>query len=181
MKSAEETSQKLTEKIAASAFSVFTDKKFRKMIDFENLEQTEADRIFNELLVTGICLAVLNFKYIRDNSSRKNEREFFNELHIEMKSSYSDWLQKLGTAKEFTNLWKELIRMRTEEYENDYTEHKDELTKNGYGDLLVPVIAFGCFCHIRKGKLDEKDTLFPFLTTWVKELSRLITTTFQHS
>ena len=40
-------------------FSVFQDRTFRDVVKFDALSVTERDRVFNELVTAGMCLALL--------------------------------------------------------------------------------------------------------------------------
>lgn len=173
MKLPELTAQQITEKITNSSFEIFKDKKFREWVDFDELEQIEQDRIFNELVVSGLSLAILMFRTVRDLTSDE-KRAYFHDLQMEMMSYYGNWLMELGAEKEFCNMWKELIQMRCKEYEEDFEEYKKELPDPRKGNPWISVVAFGGYRHIRRGKTDEKDPLFLFITRWVKELAILI-------
>lgn len=166
MNNPEEIAKKLTEKIANSAFKLFQEKELRKMINFEELEQIEQDRIFNEIVVSGLVLAVLMYRTIADMSENE-KRSYFFELQMEMTSTYSAWLGEMGTPREFTEMWKELIKMRCKEYEKDFKKHKKDLPDPESGNPWVPVLAYGSYVHIRRGKTDEKDPLFLYLNNWI--------------
>jgi len=73
----EKFSKKIIEYIARSGFKVWQDKNFRRMVDFKNLSQTEQDRIFNEIEVTGLGLLAL---YLDDAIGK----EEFAEIQLEL-------------------------------------------------------------------------------------------------
>ncbi len=56
---AEATATALAQGAAASAFHLFRDEQFRRSAGFEQLSQTEQDRIFNELVVGYVVLTML--------------------------------------------------------------------------------------------------------------------------
>lgn len=173
MKSPENIAQKLTEKITNESFAVLKDKKFKQMVTLDLLDQAEQDRIFNELLANGLAVAVLMFRTVRD-LSKNGKRSYFNELQMEMTSCYGNWLMELGTEKEFTGMWKELIQMRCEEYEKDFKKYKKDLPDIKEGNPWIPIVSFGCYHHIRKGKTDEADELFIYLTKWINSLAIML-------
>lgn len=173
MKSPEYIAQKITEKIADSAFKVIQKKKFRKMAGFSGLSQTEQDRIFNELLVNGLSLAILIFRTVKERSSGE-KRSYFNELQMEMASAYPNWLKELGTDVKFVEKWKGLIKMRCDEYEKDFKEYKKELPDPQKANPWVHIVSIGCHHHIRRGKTDEKDPMFKFVIEWISGLSEMI-------
>ena len=143
------------------------------MVDFDKLDQIEKDRIFNEIVVTGLSLAVLMFKTLAKIT--KDERsDYYNELQMEMTSQYSSWLKELGTEKRFADMWKQLIIMRCEEYQKDFQRYKKELSDQKKNNPWIPVVAMGGYAHIRRGKINPKDPLFLFIVQWVKELAVII-------
>ncbi len=170
MKLPKEVSQKITERIANSSFKIFKERRFRMWVDFNNLEQTEQDRIFNELVVTGLSLAVLMFKTAAELTTGEKSN-YLNELQIELTSRYGNWLKELGTESKCADMWKELINMRCKEYEKDFQRYKKELPDPQKSNPWIPVVAFGGYHHIRRGKTEERDPLFLFLVQWVKNLA----------
>lgn len=166
----EALSFEITKKIADFSFKFFRNKKFRHMIEFGSLEEIEQDRIFNEILVSGLCLSILMFRMGRDMTEGKKRGEL-NELQMEMQSTYSSWLKELGTEKELADEWKKLIKMRCEEYENDYKKLKRKLVDPKKGNPWIYLVSFGGYHHIRRGKVSEDDPLFVFFMKWVGDLS----------
>lgn len=176
-KNPEEIARRLTEDIANSSFKFFRESELRRLIDFEKLDQKERDRIFNEIVATGLSLAILMFNYLAERTENAKAKEFYIELKVEMESRYSNWLRELGTPSEFTELWKKLIRMRTEEYERDFEEHKTELEKEWKKNPWVFVTAIGGYRHIRRGRGKPKDPLFKFFLKWIIKTANAISAT----
>ena len=165
-KNIHEIAKVLTEKIAADSFSLFNKQQFRKLVNFDKLDQQEQDRIFNEILVAGLILLILMFSRLEKMAPHDIIRQFYAELQMEMHSRYSNWLKELGTSSEFTDLWKTLIKMRTEEYRRDYKEHRRELEKDWQKNPWVFVTALGGYKHIRRGQGKPGDPLFKIFLRW---------------
>lgn len=56
---ADATADGLAQASAASAFDVFRNRQFRRLARFDQLSETEQDRIFNELVVASLVLIML--------------------------------------------------------------------------------------------------------------------------
>ena len=166
-KNPEEIAKKITEDIASSSFDFFKQSDFRELVNFEKLERTEQDRIFNEIVVTGLSLAILMFESMEKVANNKNLKQFLIEIRVELASYYGNWLKELGTPQEFVDLWKKLIEMRVDEYRKDYQEHQKELEKDWKKNPWVFVTALGGYHHIRRGKVKQEDKLFKMFLKWV--------------
>jgi len=164
----------LTEKIAQSTFAFFKQNNFREEVKFNQIAQVEQDRIFNELIATGICLAILmsgtmlNLAQKKKNNSIVN---FYQELVVELYSRYGNWLRELGTEEKFATMWKGLIEMRVKEYQKDFREHKKEFPSELKANPWISVCSIGCLYHIRRGKPKDKDDLFILIIRWAKSLA----------
>lgn len=176
MKTPQDVARQITEKIAHSSFKIFKDRKFRQLVDFDNLEQTEQDRIFNELVVTGLSLAILMFRTLAE-LTKDEASNYYSELQVETKSRYGNWLRELGVENEFTNLWKELIEMRCKEYQKNFQDYQKQLPRPQESNPWIPVVAIGGYTHIRRGKTKQEDPLFLPIVRWVKELAITISKT----
>ena len=51
--------RKLTEAVGATAFKLFKNERFRKLIFFDSITQLEQDRIFNELVLAVLTVIML--------------------------------------------------------------------------------------------------------------------------
>jgi len=173
-RSPEELARILTEKIAKSAFAFFRQNNFREEIKFNQIAQVEQDRIFNELVATGICLAILMFETMSNLTQKKKKDyavEFYQELIIELYSRYGNWLRELGTEEKFASLWKDLIEMRVKEYQKDFREHRKEFPSELKANPWISICSIGCLYHIRRGKPKDKDDLFILILRWVKSVA----------
>lgn len=184
-KNPDELAKILTEKIANSAFAFFRQNNFREAVNFNGLVQEEQDRIFNELVATGVSLAILMFTTMSDLAQKKKKDhvvEFYQELIIELYSRYGNWLRELGTEEKFALMWKDLIEMRVEEYRKDHLEHKKELPDELKANPWISVCSIGYLYHIRRGKPEKKDDLFILILRWIKsiaiEISRITLKSF---
>jgi hypothetical protein len=166
-KNPNEIARVMTEKIAKHAFDMFKNKDFRQLNNFEKIDQIEQDRIFNEIIVSGVVLAIFIFEKLRDASQNKKFDQFYSEMQMELESSYGNWLRDLGAQEEHASLFKDLIKMRLKEYQKNYHKFQKEVQKRV--DTKFPylfIVAIGGSTHIarNKNKLVE-DNLKPF-TKW---------------
>lgn len=170
-----EIAKLLTEKIASESFTFFKEPRFRELINFEKISQTEQDRIFNEIVATGIALSVVMFEKLAALAPHEEIRQFYAELQLEMRSYYANWLKELGTPQKFTDLWKQLIKMRTDEYEKDYQTHQKELERDWKKNPWVFVATYGGYHHLRRGKGKSEDPLFKMFLKWNIKIANQIT------
>lgn len=164
-KNPEQLARAITEKIANSSFVFFKDENIRSLLNFEKISVTEQDRIFNEILVSGITIAILIFATLENKTKNERIKQFHIEMQIELTSSYPNWLKELGAEQNNADLWKELIKMRVNEYEKDYEENEKEIKKQTDAKLaFVFVVAIGGNKHICRGKKKDMNLTFkPFL------------------
>jgi hypothetical protein len=170
---ADATASALAQAAAGSAFHLFRDKLFRQSAGFDQLSQTEQDRIFNELVVAGLVLIMLVIE-APDLRVTEEFRDYLNELSKKIPKAHIDRLQSLGVEKRHLRDWEKLINLRYEEYARDRHEVRaaamqiessekaldlDDLSKI---QMLVPVqtVAIGCHHHICRGKTEGRDELF---------------------
>ncbi len=157
----------MTEKIAKQAFNLFNNKDFRQLNNFERIDQVEQDRVFNEIVVSGIVLAILIFEKLNDKSQNKKYNQFYLEMQMELESSYGNWLRDLGSQEEHASLFKDLIKMRLKEYQKNYHKFQKEVLKHVNTKFpYLFIVAIGGSTHIARSnsKLAE-DILKPF-TKW---------------
>ena len=169
----EEIARKITEEIADSAFKFYRSEKFRSFTDLKNLEKTEQDRIFNELIANGLAVGILIFGTMAEKTKSERAKIFYHELMIELSSRYGNWLKELETPKHFCDMWKELIQMRVDEYIKDCQEHEKEIGDPFKRNPWVFVVAIGCHRHIRRGKT-KPDELFKPILHWILDTADII-------
>ncbi len=170
---AETTAAGLVKAAAGSAFQLFRDKQFRLLADFEQLSQTEQDRIFNELVVASVVLIMLVLE-APDLRVAGEFRGYMADLKERIPKAHVDLLRGLGVEAKHRRDWEKLIAMRYEEYARDRHDVRaaamqlessnkvldlDDLSKI---QMLVPVqaVAIGCHHHICRGKTEGRDELF---------------------
>lgn len=149
----------LAEAIAHFAYKIWDLSEFRELVNFEQISQQEQDRIFNELEVTAVGLVILSGEHHGLNKE-------FEQLIVK---SFLGLYQKIGTEKEYIDIWAELIRMRTAEYRQDYNlaleqlekakEFQDKKTPVFYHWLRIEVLTLDGLSHIRRGKIKKGDKL----------------------
>lgn len=181
MQNPEIIARKITEMIVNESFRLFRDKKFRNLCKLETFEQVEQDRIFNEIVVSGLALSILMFESLAElNRGKKQDLEqLYLNLKLEMTSCYGNWLKELGTEQKFVDIWKELIEMRCAEYRKNkekYLKHMN-IEKNPWQHI----VSIGGFDHITRGKGKPEDELFQIFIHWVNKISNQIVKTMLNS
>lgn len=167
--------QKIAQMIASDSFELWQRKDFRMYIEFHKLDQTEQDRIFNELEVSLIGLYVLRLDQAIIGSPREKEIAF-KALREGIQGGFLKLLSDSGVESKFIKQWEVLMDMRLKEYREDLkiAMKMSEKDKNfeGKDASLRPAWAraetmkIDCLSHIRRGRFDEKDPLWKFLTKW---------------
>lgn len=171
MKTTEDIAKQITKDIASSAFKLFRNKKFRKYSILDSFDQTEQDRIFNEIIISAFALADLFLETILEDP--KNNQDFFGELKVELLSAYRNLLIEIGSKKEDSDLFKTVIQMRAKEYREDYQKNKKDLPAEKA--IAWPfVVAIGGYDHIKRGKGSPEDPLFPMFLDWIKSIFKII-------
>lgn len=164
------------------AFKLFRDKKFRKLYKLESFNQTEQDRIFNELVIAAETLLMILVE-ARDLRVPEELKEYYELIKDQIPIAHDNTLKEMGVEKKYRRQWKKLIQMRYKEYSQDKLKARDaamtlksqdgELTTEQLDDinLLLPVqtVAIGCHHHICRNKTKGKDEAFKYL---VKKLGR---------
>ena len=167
------TAMALAQAAAGSAYHLFRDKKFRQLAQFEQLSQTEQDRIFNELVLASVVLIMLVLE-APDLRVAREFRSYLVDLNQKVPKAYVDHLRSLGVPAKHLRDWEKLIAMRHEEYARDRhdvraaamkvesSQKRLDLEDLSKIQMLVPVqaVAIGCHHHICRGKTDGRDELF---------------------
>lgn len=169
------------------SFDLFRNKKFRKLAKFNTLNQTEQDRIFNELVVSAHVLIMLTLEApdLRlDEQLKDAYREFLIKAKDEIPNAYMNQLRELGIPNKFLKVWKKLFEIRYDEYEKDKNEVRmagiELESKKGDVDvkklkdiqimLPINVVAMGAHRHILRGKTKGRDELFKMLIKWLGKI-----------
>lgn len=171
-KNPNELARRMTEKTAELAFKLFRDENFRQLNNFKEINQVEQDRIFNEIVVSGIVLTILIFENLENKSQNKKNNQFYSEMQMELESSYGNWLRDLGSQEEHASLFKDLIKMRLKEYERDYQKFQKEVLKHTNTQFpYLFIVAIGGSTHIARSKKKLIEAILKPFTKWCSLLT----------
>jgi len=171
-----ETAKALDWAASNYAHAMYWHKDFQKLARLDSLEQTEQDRIFNELVVGCIALIMLSLD-APDVGARDEMKSHFRKIQDAVPDAHVCCLQELGVKSKHLKDWKKLIRMRFDEYARDRhgvraaamkLESQDkDLDLKGLSRIqaMVPLqtVAIGTHTHICRGETDGRDELFKFI------------------
>ena len=189
---ANETASALVAAASSSAFKLFQDGQFRRSAGFEQLNQTEQDRIFNELVVAFIILIMLVLE-APDLRVAEEFRGYLSDLNKKIPKAHIDFLKASGVEKKYLRDWKKLIDLRYEEYARDRhdvraaamqiesSEKRLDLNDLSKIQMLVPVqaVAIGCHHHICRGDTEGKDDLYKMTLNSLSRFYVLIRVRFE--
>ncbi len=91
-----ESGERIAQMIAQESFNLWERKDFRMYINFDNIDQTEQDRIFNELEVSLLGLYVLHFDYAVDNSKDKAKTIVYKGLREGIQTGFLKFMGDQG-------------------------------------------------------------------------------------
>jgi hypothetical protein len=189
---ANETASSLVTAASSSAFKLFQDRQFRRSAGFEQLNQTEQDRIFNELVVAFIILIMLVLE-APDLRVAEEFRGYLSDLNKKIPKAHIDFLKASGVEKKYLRDWKKLIDLRYEEYARDRhdvraaamqieaSEKRLDLNDLSKIQMLVPVqaVAIGCHHHVCRGDTEGKDDLYKMTLSSLSRFYVLIRVRFE--
>lgn len=156
----------LDEKLFASVFRLFRDEKFHELARFRKLPVAEHDRIFNELMVSGICAALFCIDSMK-HLAPPGEFHFWKKVEQAMPKQFQMKLVEFGVDGANAKLMRELITMRYEEYERIANKTLDLSIPRGreFVEVATRAMAVGTSSHIKCGKLlPDPDPLIIYLT-----------------
>jgi len=168
-KDGEEIAADVAMLIAQESFNKFREPGFRGIIGFEDMDQEEQDRVFNELVVTGLCLVYLTLERGEQENSHEKSRDAFRQIKNNLTGGYVKTLAAGGVEKKFTDLWYQLIAMRCEEYREDYQSHK-EVFSDKRENYWVHICAIGGSDHICRSEGELVEKLLPQISKWCGHL-----------
>lgn len=170
--------------VASSAFDFWNRKDFRLYVNFNSLDRTEQDRIFNELEVSAIGLFTLQLDDAILLTSAKEQKIVFDSLQRSIVSGFLKMMLDLGIANKFLEQWKSLIDMRLEEYTKDlkiahkessrWGELKNEDKEIRLAWARIETITIDSLTHIRRGDVEKDDPLWKLLRKWFLNLDSQI-------
>ncbi len=174
----------LNEIMLPSVFRFFKEEKFRELANFKELSVSEHDRIFNELEVVAICLAIFYLRAIK-SVVRPEDYHFWQGVEFHLPKQLQKTLIGYGLDGSNAKLMKQLLDMRREEYEKLSGEAWDANESNESEFKILPpemknfaatmqASAVGTADHIRRGKMIEGDPLIRHLAFWFVSLQKKI-------
>lgn len=176
----EEESEVLVNVISTSAFEVFRDRSFRKIVEFEKQNEEERNRIFNELVVTGLVYLV---HFVKDRLPFiKEERAvFWKDVKNTIPDSFIQGLNKIGIDGKYVELWDKLFKLRIEEYREKQSMARqawsEEFSKEKKNEKLeddlvrLETLTISSMFHITRGKAKKDSPLRKHLRTWLSALN----------
>lgn len=175
--------------IAQRSYDLWKGEAFRKLTSFESISQTEQDRMFNELEVTGLGLLQLHLQERAASSGNEAQSKFYEELWERVPVQFVENLRELGVSQKHVSLWRKLIEMRFQEYAEDLklsylgaARLKEFHGKEAWFKPIwarIETLAIDSLHHIRRGMTDPHDPLWKVLRKWLTELEKDLTLLFR--
>ncbi len=164
----------LAQMAANSAFEFWQRKDFRMYVEFQNLNQVEQDRIFNELEVSVLGLFILEVDNAID-TGEKEHKVVLSLLQKEVVVGFLTLFSDAGVEEKYIKQWEILIDMRFKEYRDNlktalfeskkWKEFKnDEQVRMQWA--VIETITINCLRYIRRGDVKEDDPLWELLRKW---------------
>lgn len=175
-----ELAGKLSQTVGATAFKLFTNKKFRELCFFNSITQLEQDRIFNELVIAVLAVMMITC----DAPDIPEESKiFFQKIKESLPKEYVSQLKSMNIEKKYLKQWETLIDMRYQEYTEDKTKAREaamivesqdkdiDIKKLSEIQLMLPLqtVAIGCHRHVCRSNTDGRDELFKMIIRWLGE------------
>lgn len=160
-----------------SAFEIFRNKRFRELAQFQKLSQVEHDRIWNELEVTGICLALFCLEHLHA-IIKPEDFHFWRRVKERLPREFEERLLSIGVESADAHLLRGLIDMRYGEYADLIRQSWEIWDREEPAFRALPhdtarhsvarahALAIGTADHIMRGKLTGSD-LPRFLRGWL--------------
>lgn len=178
------TEHLVDEMIVPSGFQFFRDARFRKYALFHKLPVAEHDRIFNEVMVAGVCMVLFCLRFLKTLGRFEGYR-FWQEVENYAPKQYQKMLMGFGVDSGNAKLFRELIEMRYSEYEKiikdvrrvSSVENKEFRELPDEAKFMAGAIratALGTADHIKRGKLVEDDPLVDVLVDWLLAMHKRI-------
>lgn len=178
------SSQNLAQVVANTSFEFWERKDFRLYTNFETLDRTEQDRMFNELEVSVLSLFELQLEHV-DTSTKDEQKLVFSALQKDLPAAFLQIMSDAGVEKKYLDVWQKLIDMRLSEYRNDFQTAINESQKlpafkKGEEELRnawarIETITIDCLRHLRRGKVEKDDPLWKLIRKWLISLDAQLT------
>ena len=177
----------LVEDAVEHAFKFFQDKTFRKEIKFDEMEQIEQDRVFNELEVTFVGFLYLLIENTLDYLPAER-KDYWHSVKSSVFPRFINWFKELGIEDEHIQTWEKLNDLRLDEYRLGLKETekiwRSEIGKHNEDEklqdetILLGAIVISAMLHIRRGQSSPTDPLKKMLGTqmglmaqdWINEI-----------
>ena len=169
-------SHRIAELVAGSAFDFWQRKDFRLYVEFSRLNQTEQDRMFNELEVSILGLFMLQFDHAIETLKEEEKKLVFKSLKSDLPSAFLQLFIENGVEEKYIDIWKKLIDMRLKEYRADLKLALKESSKwkefQGSSEKIkiqwarIETITIDCLSHLRRGDVKKDDPLWKLLRKW---------------
>ena len=167
----------LNELVLPSIFQTFKKGEFRNLANFKKLPVVEHDRIFNELEVAGVYLAIFCLRLMKP-LVRSEDYHFWQDVEFHLPKQLQKILINYGVDGASAKLLKELTEMRGDEYEElaekvlEVNDGEKEEFKNLPSELkdmaaFIQATAVVTTDHIRRGKINQGDSLIKYLVKWL--------------
>ncbi len=170
----------LTQMFLGEAFRRFKDERFRSYLGFHKLDQTEQDRIFNELVVTAMLLLKKGIDGLVPFiiPERKPHWQLVQEQIL---VEFYKFLRGLGIPNQFYEIWKKLVALRIKEFdacrlETEFWLRDEKILFCGIGPSTVQTrintIAVSSLSHLTRGKAKEGEPVIKYHFEWVSNLDK---------
>lgn len=150
------------------------------MVDFDNISQTEQDRIFNEIEVSFLGLFLIYLDNLHQQFALKVEKDQIKKLQIAAQNGFLSIYQDLNIGEQLIKQWELLILIRLKEYRKDFKALMKQNIKDFKDNqslklkwARIQTITLDALTHIRRGKLDEKDLLRRYLQDWILNVDKI--------
>lgn len=180
----------VNEIVLPSVWRIFREDRFRELAYFKKLPVSEHDRIFNELEVGAICLAMFYLNAAKQ-FAKPGDYHFWQDVEERLPKQLQMVLIGYGVDGARAKLFRQLIEMRHQEYE-ELTKHSWDASDEASSEFktlqpemkwvaaAIQATAIGVTDHIRRGKIQEKDPLIHHLIMWLLFLHRKIGAFVKH-
>lgn len=167
------TASQICDLVGQSSFRIWQMNEFREPLNFDQLDQTEQDRIFNELIAAGICLARLQVESLGPG-------HFPPHLDEAIAKAYPDQLLSLEVPEQLVDIWRLLIDLRQNEYAEELGKEstRDEDLETELAAMSISkesahrirTVSFGALYHITRGEYIPEPPVAAMMTMWAIEL-----------
>lgn len=172
-----EISKNLAQFVASQSFEFWQRKDFRLYVEFGNISKEEQDRMFNELEVSLLGLFTFKLRDSYSQNSKDEKKLVLSAIEKDLSSAFLQIFIELGIEEKHIKLWKKLIQMKMDEYEDHLKislkeSKKIQELKKDEEDLRrswarIETITIDCLTHIRRGKVEKDDPLWKLLRKWL--------------